>query len=99
MRADLTRERKRLSDRIAELDALLMFTMPRLAFFRRGDRNATVYANARRMLAERRRNYALDALMALDMAEDSARRERLEYARDNEVDLRIKARKEARNGR
>lgn len=73
MPADLTSERERLSARIADLDALLMFTMPRLAFFRRGDRNGTVYANARRMLAERRRNYALDALMTLDMAcEDAA---------------------------
>lgn len=72
MSADLTNERERLSARIADLDALLMFAMPRLAFFRRGDRNATVYANARRMLAERRRNYALDALMTLDMAREDA---------------------------
>ncbi len=68
-------DRERLNDRIAELDALLMFDMPRLAFFRRGDRVATVYANARRMLAERRRNCALDALMALDLNEED-RRER-----------------------
>jgi hypothetical protein len=65
--ADLTSERERLSDRIAELDALLMF---RLRYASDESRSAQVYLRARRMLAERRRNNALDALMTLDLARE-----------------------------
>ena len=77
MRADLTAERERLSDRIADLDALLMFTLRDREIRARctRDRNGAIYCRARQMLAWRRRNNAVDALMAIDLAMED-RRER-----------------------
>lgn len=90
MRADLAAERARLEDRIASLDALLSFTLRDLAYNREGDRAGLVYVAARRMLAERRRNAAADALDCVycdEAREEEERRDAAYWRRvDNEID-------------
>lgn len=66
---DVADLREQLSRRVACLDALLMFGLAR--FEPHADEAARIYHNARRMLAERRRNNAVDALMCLETAEES----------------------------